>query len=143
MSDDRDLIAAIGNESQRYATRDQLAAAPTGTEFRTTLGDRWIIDHGPGDDWHGGRTHIYLMRPDRTPDWDRVFYPANFDLLLPVEAVCRRRWTVCKSGAGEWLSFDLYGVSARQAKLTFHGSQPAALAATWQKIRTEERPSDE
>lgn len=48
-----------------------------------------------------------------------------------------RRWTVAKSAAGEWMSFDLNGSSARTAKLTYHDSQPAAMAATCAKIRKE------
>lgn len=48
-----------------------------------------------------------------------------------------RRWTVCKSMAGEWLSFDLYGRSARSAQLTYHRTHAEAMAATCSKIRRE------
>ncbi|MFG1794209.1 hypothetical protein [Nocardia sp. NPDC049149] len=46
-----------------------------------------------------------------------------------------RRWTVTKSAEGEWMSFDLYAASARLAQLTYHRTQPEALAATCQKAK--------
>jgi len=48
-----------------------------------------------------------------------------------------RRWQVCKSTAGEWMSFDLNGSDSQTAKLTYHDSQPEAMEATCAKIRRE------
>jgi hypothetical protein len=51
--------------------------------------------------------------------------------------VSDRRWQVCKSTAGEWLSFDINATTATNAWLTYHRSQPEALAATCGKIKSE------
>lgn len=54
-----------------------------------------------------------------------------------------RRWTVAKSCEGEWMSFDLYGVNARLAQLTYHHTHSEAMAATCRKIKqTTERSTE-
>lgn len=79
-----ELLDRLSAARNAITTREQLYAAPTGTVIRAR-GDDYIVDHGPAGEWTGGRTHIYPL----LPDWGRVFYPANFDLSLPVGAFPR------------------------------------------------------
>jgi hypothetical protein len=41
-----------------------------------------VVDHGRSGEWTGGWTHIYLLEPQT----GLLFYPANFDLSLPLAA---------------------------------------------------------
>lgn len=76
------LVAYRQHERSQFHTREELAGAPTGTIVGTANGLIWLVDHGPGGEWVKGRTHIHELKPD----WDRTYYPANFDLSLPVQA---------------------------------------------------------
>lgn len=78
-----DALVAFRQQHRVITTREQLAAARTGTVIRTRQGDVYGVDHGGVGEWTGGRTHIYPW----LPDWGCVFYPANFDLSLPVDVL--------------------------------------------------------
>ncbi|WP_433195800.1 hypothetical protein ACQP1G_42405 [Nocardia sp. CA-107356] len=68
--------------AQLIRTGTQLADMPTGTIVRTGTDYVCVVDHGPSGEWTGGWTHIYPLEPQT----GLLFYPANFDLSLPLAA---------------------------------------------------------
>lgn len=87
---DTELMDALvafrqARQSDEITDRDGLSNAPTGTVVRTPNGHLWSIDHGPEGEWTGARTHIHHLLP--APE---VFYPANFDLSMPLEILHSR-----------------------------------------------------
>ncbi|GAB2709339.1 hypothetical protein GCM10027089_35900 [Nocardia thraciensis] len=73
--------ASVGG-TRLIESRVQLAGLPTGTILATGTGYVGLVHHGPSGQWTGGRTGIYPLAVQT----DLVFYPANFDLSLPVAA---------------------------------------------------------
>ncbi|WP_280387679.1 hypothetical protein [Nocardia wallacei] len=73
--------ASVGR-TRLIESRVQLAGLPTGTILVTGTGYVGLVHHGPRGQWTGGRTRIYPLAVQT----DLVFYPANFDLSLPVAA---------------------------------------------------------
>lgn len=75
---------AIVAAHPRIQTRDQLDHSPVGTVVRTDPagGCLWIVAAREPLPRHNRlRTQIRRLRPDL----DAVFYPPNFDLVLPAE----------------------------------------------------------